>query len=737
MCGVFLFLLISLPAAAETIALSGLKQPVEILRDKWGVPHIYAQSSEDLFFAQGYMAARDRMFQLDLWRRAGVGRLSEVLGASYLQRDRMAQLLRFRGDFKAEWASYAPDTFEIAVAFTNGINAYIDSRGGKFTQDFEAAGYKPGRWDPNDILTRIPALSMLHNVTQEIQRVVDVKAFGIEKVNRFLPVDPKIPIEIPKGLNLADINVEAFRDLVEATGNVTINGLSGSNNWAISGALSSTGKPILASDPHRNMQIPSLRKTVHLVAPGWNVIGAGEPALPGVALGHNDHIGFGFTIAGIDQMDLYVETLHPRDDSQYSYKGEWKKIASERQAIPIRGGRNEVVELEWTLHGPVIYKDTKARKAYAMRWVGQEPGTAGYLASLSLIRAHNWQEFTVAMARFKAPAENMLYADADGNIGWVVAGMTPLRKGWHGLLPVPGEGGEFEWQGFLDPAELPRSFNPASKTLVTANHNILPPGYGHELQYEWAPGFRADRIKQVLGTKSKWGVLDFEKLQYDTQSLPAKRLQKLYKTLKLSPISLSARVLEKFLAWDGNVTADSNMAFLYELISARIGALLVDPPELGARMALTQVLEILEANPNPAALEKALEFSITDLNRNMGPEIDKWQWGRFHSLTFEHPLKKAEFNRGPMHRPGDANTVMAAGGLNFRQTAGASFRQILDVGNWDRSVMTNVPGESGDPASPHYSDLLSDWQIGKYHPMPFTRKAVEAVVEETILLTPR
>ncbi len=733
----FFFLLFAFPAVAETIVLSGLKQPVEILRDKWGVPHIYAKSSDDLFFAQGYMAARDRMFQLDLWRRAGIGRLSEVLGPSYLQRDRMAQLLRFRGDFKAEWASYAPDTWEIAVAFTNGINSYIDSRGGKFTQDFETAGYKPGRWDPNDILTRIPALSMLHNVTLEIQRAIDVKTFGIEKVNQFLPVDPRIPIEIPKGLNLADLSIEGFRDLVEATGNVTINGLTGSNNWAITGALSTTGKPILASDPHRNMQIPSLRKTVHLVAPGWNVIGAGEPALPGVALGHNDRIGFGFTIAGIDQMDLYVETLHARDDSQYNYKGEWKTMASERQAIPIRGGRNEVVDLEWTIHGPVIYKDTKTRKAYAMRWVGQEPGTAGYLASLSLIRAQNWPEFTTAMARFKAPTENMLYADVDGNIGWVVAGMTPVRKGWHGLLPVPGASGEFEWQGFLDPVELPRSFNPASKTLVTANHNILPPGYGHELQYEWAPAFRAERIKQVLGTKSKWTVQDFEKLQYDTQSLPARRLQKIYKGLKLPPITLSARVLEKFLAWDGNVTADSNMAFLYELISARMGALLVEPPELGARMSLNQILDMLEASPNPAALEKALEFSITDLNRNMGPDIDKWQWGRFHSLAFEHPLKKAEFNRGPLHRPGDANTVMAAGGLNFRQTVGASFRQILDVGNWDKSVMTNVPGESGDPASPHYSDLLSDWQTGKYHPMPFTRKAVEAVTEEKLLLTPR
>ena len=731
------FLLLPALLVAETVTLPGLKQPVEILRDKWGVPHIYAQSSEDLFFAQGYMAGRDRMFQLDLWRRAGVGRLSEVLGPSYLERDRIAQLLRFRGDFNAEWTSYAPDTWSIAVAFTNGINAYVNSRQGKFTTDFEAAGYKPGLWDPNDILTRIPALSMMHNFTLEAQRAADIQQFGLAKVNQYLPVDPKIPIEIPKGLNVAEVPLEAFRNLISATAATEINDLSGSNNWVVSGAMSQTGKPLLASDPHRSLLIPSLRKTVHLVAPGWNVIGAGEPSLPGVALGHNDKIGFGFTITGIDQMDVYVETLHPNDDSQYSYKGQWKKMISERQSIPIRGGRNEVVELEWTMHGPVFYKDKKTRKAFVLRWVGQEPGTAGYLASLSLIRASNWQEFTTAMARFKSPTENMLYADVDGNIGWVVAGMTPIRKGWHGLLPVPGDSGEYEWQGFLDPALLPRSYNPATKSIVTANHNILPPGYAQELQYEWAPAIRADRIKQVLATKSKWSISDFEKLQYDTQSAPAKRLQKIYRTLKIPPIKLSAWVLERFLAWDGNIASDSNMAFLYELISARMGALLVQPPELGVRMSLTQILDMLEANPNPDALEKALEFTIADLNRNMGPDMDKWQWGRFHSLTFQHPVKKAEFSLGPMHRAGDANTVMAAGGANFRQTVGASFRQILDVADWDRSVMTNVPGESGDPASPHYSDLLSDWQNGKYHPMPFTRKAVEAATEERILLTPR
>ena len=328
-----LFLLPVLAAAQETVNLPGLKQPVEILRDKWGIPHIYAQSQDDLFFAQGFMAARDRMFQLDLWRRAGNGRLAEVLGESYVNRDRMAQLLRFRGDFKAEWNSYAPDTWPIAVAFTSGINAYIKSRNGNFSSEFRAAGYKPGLWDPNDILTRIPALGMLQNVVKEVVRSQEIQRFGLNKVNQYLPVDPKIPIEIPHNLNLSDIVPEAFKDFTAASTEIEISENAGSNNWAVSGLMSETGKPLLASDPHRRLMVPSLRKTVHLVAPGWNVIGAGEPALPGVALGHNEHIGFGFTITGIDQMDVYVETLHPGKDDDWAtivhvrYARAWRDIS--------------------------------------------------------------------------------------------------------------------------------------------------------------------------------------------------------------------------------------------------------------------------------------------------------------------------------------------------------------------------------------------------------------------------
>src|SRR5687767_2092182 len=404
----FLFLL-ALPLAAQDITLPGLQQPVEIIRDRWGIPHIYAGNQDDLFFAQGYMAARDRLFQIDLWRRVGTGKLSEVIGPQALNRDRFARLVRYRGDWNAEWSSYAPDAKQIATSFTRGINAYIQSLGGRRPLEFRIAGYDPGPWQPEDVVARIAGLLMTRNLAREVRRAQDITELGLETVQRFQPPDPFIKIEIPNGLDLAGITTQLLRGYNEAIGAVPFPEQQGSNNWVVSGARSVTGKPLLASDPHRPVQIPSLRKTVHLVAPGWNAIGAGEPALPGIALGHNEDIGFGFTIVGIDQNDLYVEKLNPADPEEYEYRGAWKKMTMIHEDIPVRGSRTpRRVELRYTIHGPVIAEDLGSHRAYALKWVGSEPGTAGYFAALSLSRARNWNEFVETAERYKVPSENMV-----------------------------------------------------------------------------------------------------------------------------------------------------------------------------------------------------------------------------------------------------------------------------------------------------------------------------------------
>lgn len=716
-----------LTLAAEKVP--GLREPVEILRDRWGVPHIYAKNSDDLFFAQGWIAARDRLFQIDLWRRAGTGKLAEILGASSVGRDRIARLVRFRGDWNREWPSYAPDARAIVTAFTSGINAYIRSLHGRRTLEFRMAGYDPGVWTPEDVAARIAGLGMTGNLTREVGRALEIASVGIESVEKFSPPDPFVHLTVPPGVDVKAITAEILRDYTSAVGQTRFSGDQGSNNWVIDGTLSATGKPLLANDPHRPILLPSLRKTVHLVAPGWNAIGAGEAALPGIALGHNESIGFGITIVGIDQEDLYVEKLNPANPNQYLWRGAWKPVDVERQQIAVKGAASVNAELRYTRHGPILYEDRGRHLAYVLHWVGAEPGGAGYLAGLSVARAKNWKEFLAGIARYKVPSENMVYADTAGNIGWIAAGYAPVRKNWTGLLPVPGDTGAYEWDGFLPTSEMPQSFNPSRHFLATANHNILPPGYTKPIAYDWAAPFRVHRIEQMLSEPRKFTVADFERMQYDVVCLPARRLQAI---VRKSRPERHAEIVAEFLKWDARLTADSRPGLIYELWISFLPAW-VFPPAMNGRVNLEVLLRALEQKPNPHALAESLDRAMADLRGKL-PHPETWKWSAAHTLALRHPLNVPNLNLPPVPRPGDANTVNASGG---QAANGASYRQILDLADWDRSTMTNTPGESGDPESRHYRDLLDDWAAGKYHPMPFSRRAVEAAMEERIVLEPR
>jgi penicillin G amidase len=722
--------------SAEDIRIAGISEPVEILRDRWGVPHIYARTVHDLFFAQGYMAAKDRLWQIDLWRRIGTGKLSEVLGPTAIERDRLARLVRFRGDWNAEWASYGPETREIVAAFTEGINAYIRALGGVRPLEFRLAGYDPGNWVPEDCASRVAGLLMTRNLTREVSRAEQVRRLGVSAVEKFFPLDPPVSIKVPAGLDLADITRDIVRVYQQAIGPVAFSTEQGSNNWVVDGTMTVTGKPILANDPHRPVQIPSLRKTVHLVGPGWNAIGSGEPALPGIALGHNERIGFGFTIVGIDQQDLYVEKVNPSNPNEYWHRGAWKKMEIERETLAVKGRPAQPIELRYTVHGPVIYEDRARNRAYALRWVGSEPGTAGYLAGLAVARSKNWSEFTAAMERYKVPSENIVYADVDGNIGWQAAGLAPIRNGWPGVLPVPGDSGEYEWSGFRRAAELPRLYDPASHFIATANHNILPQGYKIPLGYEWALPFRFHRIEEMLAAKKKYSVEDFERMQQDVVSLPARRFQAVLRRANAHFTGRAAKAAELVSRWDANVSADSPAALIYEYWISRLPRTVLGE-EIGPNVDLETLLKTLEATPDAKALMTSLDAALDQIEHQSGPAMESWKWGAIHQILFHHPLGVKAFDRGPVERPGDGNTVNATSGTGFRQTNGASYREILDLSDWDRSVMTNVPGESGDPESPHYSDLIDEWASGRYHPLPFTRHAVDAAATERFHLLPK
>jgi penicillin amidase len=712
---------------------TGLKQPVEILRDRWGVPHIYAKNTDDLFFAQGWVTAKDRLFQLDLWRRVGTGKLAEVMGPEAVPRDRIARLVRYRGNWDEEWKSYSPEAKQIATAFTNGINAYIRSLKGKRPQEFEAAGFDPGLWVPEDVTARVAGILMTRNAQSEVTRTLDVLRAGIEKVQQIMPPDPFIKLSLPKGLDPASITSEILRDYTAAIGNVRFPGEQGSNNWVVDGTMTATGKPLLANDPHRPIQLPSLRKTVHLVAPGWNVIGAGEPALPGVALGHNENIAFGFTIVGIDQQDLFVEKLNPSNPNEYSYKGGYRPFDIEQQQITVKGSAApQIVTLKHSIHGPILY-DAKGY-AYALKWAGREPGGAGYLPALRLARAKNWKEFMDGVQYYKIPSENLVYADKQGNIGWIASGLAPIRKGGAtGLFPVPGDTDAFEWNGYLPIEKHPQAYNPAKHYVATANHNIRPDGYTEQLSYEWAAPFRYQRVDEMLREKGrKFSVSDFERMQYDVTSIPARRFQTILKHWR--PLRHNALVSE-LLQWDCRVTAESRQALLFEVWMSRLPAAMYGAQWGTRAISAETMLKDLEKAVNARALADSLEAAVRDIDRLI-PDANRRVWGTLHQIQLRHPLNVARFDLQPVARPGDANTVMAQSGTNFRTTNGASYRQVIDLSDWDKSTMTNVPGESGDPGSKHYADLLDDWSKGRYHPMPYSRKAVEAATEEKILLTP-
>jgi len=750
----------ALAAASGELQVPGLHEPVQVLRDTWGVAHVYAKNQHDLFFAQGVVAAQDRLFQMELWKRSGQGRLSEILGATALKRDINARALQFRGDMQKEYASYSPDTQAILTAFTDGINAYIAALQAPGSTgmpiEFQLAGFVPEFWHPQDCLNRMAAFSMTGNAASELNSARALTELGAAKAAKLFDFDPPVSLDPASGVDLSGLAPELLEDLVGSDQRIEFPGRprEGSNNWTISGALTASGKPLLANDPHRVLALPSLRYMIHLVAPGWNVIGAGEPGLPGVALGHNEHIAWGFTIFGLDQQDLYIEELNPANPMEYRTESGWTPMAIRREEFLIKGAPAKTVDLKFTRHGPVLWED--GRRALALRWVGSEPGTAGYLASLGLDRAQNWTQFEAAVARWKVPSENIVYADRAGNIGEHSVGLAPIRS-WTGLLPMPGIGNH-EWAGFLPISKLPHTFNPAAGFVATANHRMIPEHYPYQVGFEWEPPYRYERIRSFIESahheQHKLTVADMEALQNDVVSLPVRELQTLLRSTALR----DNPALADFLRWDGRLTRESREAALYEvwlkeicrslgkrfsekhgeryanLLPDTVAALLKDPEK--------DLFGEAPVTARDTLLVDAFEAARKELARRLGPDTSHWSWGSLHPIRFRHALDEQPgarelFDLGPLPRPGDEYTVNAtAFDESWAQIDGASYRQILDTSDWDQSVAVNSPGQSGQPGSPHYADLMPLWDAGRYFPLSYSRTAVEKNTTARLLLKP-
>lgn len=775
---------------ARIIAVAGLEQPVEIIKDKWGIAHIYARTENDLFFAQGFNAASDRLFQLELWRRQATGTLAEWLGPKAVRRDVGARLFRFRGNLADELGRYHPRGKEIIESFVRGINAYIDrtrKEPGHLTLEFRLLGAAPGYWTPDIVVSRHNGL--YRNATAEIALAQAVRTLGPENLKDLLDLHPGNPgLEPAAGVDLmwvADAVLDSYRESrapvqfgpedLETTSSITPKGpmplhwiqslaadaaadVEGSNNWVVSGRLSRSGAPLVANDPHRVLQLPSLRYWVHLCAPGWNVIGAGEPALPGVSIGHNEDGAWGQTTFSADQEDIYIYDTNPRRPGQYRYQGRWEDMRIIREKIPVKGKKPYSAALKFTRHGPVVYEDEGRHRAAALRAAWLEPGSAPYLASLRLDQARTWEEFRSAVFANRTPSLNFVWADRSGDIGWQMAGITPIRDGWPGLLPVPGDG-RFEWRGFIPPRELPCLRNPASGFIATANEDNLPAGYPYGVGYIWDAPFRALRISEFLGAKTGLDLADMTALQQDFLSIPARRLTPLLKGLKSDDEAVQ-RCLAALEGWDFVLSPGSTAAAVYaawqrELVEA-VNARLF-PPELRGPLpgrSITKLIGWVEsADPRltpggPASRDKLLLDTLAQaagrLENTLGPDMKEWRYGeeRFHHVLLRHPLSAAvaagtrrSLDLGPLPRGGNGQTVNMTSD-NDNQTTGATFRLVVDLADWDLALGTNAPGQSGDPASRHYSDLFVPWAEGRYFPVCFSRARVLAEAASTMRLEP-
>jgi penicillin amidase len=716
-----------------TLRVPGLSADVEIIRDTWGVPHIFAKSTEDLFFAQGYVMAQDRLWQMEIWRRSVEGRLAEILGAAALPRDRQSRLLRYRGAVDdREVTSYHPESRRIMTAYVAGVNAFMAQAeaADKLPVEFVLTRTRPARWTIETLLSRQVTFG---DGTSELQLARAVAELGADEANRRRNPDPFEPLVVPPG-----VDVSAITDAVQAAtragapaprpqidppsaslrrgrgAGLRAEADPGSNNWVVSGALSTTGKPVVANDPHREVTNPSLRYIVHLNAPGWNVAGATEPPFLGVAIGHNDRIAWGLTIVGTDQHDIYVEELNPSNHAQVKWNGGWEAIRVVREEIPVKDAKPDQFEMKFTRHGPVFYVDAERHRAYVLRSALHEPGTAPYLAGLRLSQARDCREFLDAAVYWKAPSENLICGDVDGNISWRASALTPRRKGWSGRLPVPGSG-QFEWQGFR--TDLPQELNPARGFIVTANHNIQPKGYAPPFMFKNAET-RFERITRLLSliqSGKKYSIDDHKRMQHDAYSLrAADELSSFRGWTSKDPTIERARSM--LASWDATYRRDSAAAAIYEASRSSAGR------GRGAGSSSPGT----SPGRAPEELEKRLQQAVDRLTRDQGSDWGSWRWGRMHLRPFPHPFVQA-FDIPAVERGGGAGTVAADG---------ASYREIFDVSDWDRSLVINTPGQSGQPGSPFYSNLVRDWADDKYFQLVFSRSAVEKAAARTLILRP-
>ncbi|MFS3134344.1 penicillin acylase family protein [Gluconacetobacter sacchari] len=764
--------------AASPAGLAGLAQPVDILEDRWGIAHVRARTIPDAFFADGYIVARDRLWELDFGHRRSLGRLAELFGAAFVPSDTANRLVLFRGDAEGELAAFPPLVQECARAYVAGINARIaevTATPSLLPAEFALFACAPLQWDVLDLI-RMRA-EVTGNTRAEIRRARLAARGALAHDALVTPLEPAHVPTVPDGLDTGAVT-EADLGLFEvlqaplplaglhAADDATRRRNEGSNSWVIAPARTATGRPILANDPHLAFGVPGPRHVIHLTAPGLDVIGGGAAGMPGIMQGHNARIAFGRTNFHIDQEDVFILRTDPDDPLRYAHQGGWKRMEQVETRIAVRGEADRLVSLYYTVQGPVVARDPARHRATAVSATWLAPGANGLLANIGINLARDWPGFREALRVHTSPT-NFTYADIDGNIGWQAAGGLPHRADGHdGLVPAPGDG-RYDWQGLQPLEALPSRFNPARGWFSTSNEMNLPPDYPAEsrrVSFEWRDRFRHERIEQVLDATPRATLADSVALQHDTLSMLALQMVRLLPDIP-PPLAAEAALLR---AWNGRVTADSAAAALYEVWWTRLQHALharLIPPSLRdllpGPISATVQLSLFHSpdsrfGPDPAQardrmLAETFAAAVAELRDRLGPLPAAWRWGALHTVTLKHPLAAipavaAAFPAigGPAAESGgDPYTVMArwysphAGAANpYAATGGASYLMVCDVGAWDRSLFLNFPGQSADPRSPHYADFLPAWLRGAMQPLPFSARTVQAAAIRRLTLHP-
>jgi len=785
------FLRRSLPLINGTLATGGIGQPVEILRDVHGVPHIFASSVEDAAFGQGFAHAQDRLWQMELNRRVGSGRLAEIFGRRALPADRFLRRLGLRRAAQREAQQLEVRERQLLEAYSRGVNAALRSIGNRLPLELRILRIRPEPWDPVDSLAwaKVMALSLSTNFESELFRARLVEKVGHRRAAQLEMRYPRgHPFIVPseKDREVSNIQDRSLRQPPTAASAVLelstlyeqlksflpMGAVGASNSWVVAGTRSASGLPLLANDPHLVLQLPSIWYEAHLAAPGLDVYGCTLAGIPGVVLGHNRKVAWGFTNSGVDVQDLFIERLNER--GEYEFRGDWLVPDRVTEAIRVKGEPDVVEEVLITRHGPLLSGTPGIPgTALALRWAALDPGHMSS-ALLAMNQAEDAEAFREGLRAWHTPSQNVVFADVKGNIGYLMAGAVPIRAQGSGFGPVPGWSGEYEWTGWLSFEQLPQLWNPESGVIVTANNAVADRTYPWHLSWDWMNGFRAQRIEQLLGARQVLSAQDFQKIQVDVHCIPGKFFAERCRNLNPKS-SIERRALELLVAWNGQATVESAAASIYEVTVLATVKRVLEPelgPELMSEMlgkSATPIapmnlmlgrytgflLEALLDGDSPLVpgatsswdpiLSSALSDAVSFLTETLGPNPDRWRWGRLHRLKLNHPLGAVRplnliFNGPDVPVGGDSDTPFQTAVVPqrpFGSTAWApSWRQIVDLSAIDRSLSIYPGGQSGHPRSRHYLDHFPRWYAGQYHPQWMERAEVEKQLEGRLRLEP-